>query len=191
MKIPKYLSPIFILFLYLTFNACKDDCPEDTVINYPLYTEHKIFTNYDLGDSICFVSENLDTAKLFLVKMDTFTDQSRSNTDIDCGTHTIYTTAQLRSFWKGNSELLSEINIKTYHPAGSEVFFSGQINESDNIGFYLPPPFLPKERYDSLIMEGKYRIGFKYRFSTKVLLYNSQDGILKIKYLDKIWNRIY
>ena len=182
---------LLICHVFLTFNACKEDCPEDSVIDIPLYTEYRIFTNYDLGDSICFVSENLDSAKLFLIKLDTFIDRSSSTIDLDCGTNSVTYTSQLRSFWKGNSELLSEINIKTYHPGGSEVFFFGQINESDNIGFYLPPPFLSKERYDSLIMEGKYRIGFKYRFSTKVLLYNSQDGILKIKYLDKIWKRIY
>jgi hypothetical protein len=185
---------LLICLVFLTFNACKDDCPEDTVINYPLYTEHRIFTNYKVGDSICFVSENLDTAKLFLVKMDTFTDQSFSNTDIDCGTNTIYTTAQLRSFWKGNNKLISEIRIKTYHPGGSprnEIEFWGAKNEIDIVGAFYPFPHYPTKYYDSLLIGLSFYVGIKYDYPRTVLLFNSRQGIIKINYIGLIWKRIY
>jgi hypothetical protein len=186
---------LLICHVFLTFNACKEDCPEDTVINYPLYTEHKIFTNYDLGDSICFVSENLDTAKLFLVKMDTFTDQSISNTDIDCGTHTLYTTSKLRCFWKGSGELLNEIRIVTFHSEGfpkNEFEFIGRSwFEFGMTGAYYPFPHLAAKYYDSLLMGSNYYIGIKFEAPLVVLLFNSREGVLKINYRGRLWKRAF
>jgi hypothetical protein len=185
---------LFLSTLILSFNACKDDCSEDTIINYPLYTEHRIFTNYKVGDSISFVSENLDTAKLFLVKVDTFTDQSISNTDIDCDTDNIYNTTQLRCFWKGSSTLLREIKL-VFYTRGSipdiELEFFGKNFDRDKINFYSPPPFFHLSNYDSILMKDKYITGFKFSRDAVVILFNSNEGLLIINYANLIWKRIY
>lgn len=189
-----YSLIISITIYLLLFTACKGDCPEDTVINYPFYTEHRIFTNYKVGDSICFVSENLDTAKLILIKIDTFVEREFSTIDLDCGTDKITNTSKLRCFWKGDSELLNEFRIATFQSSGfptNKIECFGKMYDYGMVGAYQPFPYYPAKYYDSLLIGSNYYSGIKYEVPLVVLLFNSKEGILKINYLGAIWKRIY
>jgi hypothetical protein len=89
---------------------------------------------------------------------------------------------------------LNKVLVKSFkdNSIANEIEISGISYQKSLIsGIYLPPPYFHPSNYDSIWLQNKFIYGLLYSDLGLVKVFNSNEGILKLNYFKKSWERIY
>lgn len=193
-SIPAYLISICLLYILESCERypCKGLDLSDEVNIYDIPNSNKLKIPYTGNDTLVFVSDVGDTAKLIGQGKNLYYTETRNGSyNADCPKTTIYKYENLDINFRGDSSSkFQNLFFKSMRlDWESTTYISVRIN-SQNSSIYTFETFQNILPEDSILMNNKYISGY-FIDNNKSILYNYKNGIFKLKDSNGlIWKKV-